>query len=185
MVVNTWPVCVCVCKMASKLSQSLSTYTRLWYLIDARGQVTGRLAVMLSLLLQGKTKPTYHPAVDMGDHIVVINTKKVVFTGRKWDQKLYRHHTGYPGGLKEILAKRVHQKDPTKVLYKAVSGMLPKNHFRKTRLNRLHLFPDSKHIYHQNIYKVLDGPCPVYKRMQDYSDEEVSQYPDLVNVPHL
>lgn len=171
--------------MASKLSQSLATHTRLWYLIDAREQVTGKLAVMISLLLQGKTKPIYHPAVDMGDHIVVTNTRRIVLTGNKWDQKLYRHHTGYPGGLKEILARRVHEDDPTKVLWKAVSGMLPKNHFRKTRLRRLHLFPDSKHIYQQNIFKVLDGPCPVYKRLQDYTEEEIAYYPELVKVPHL
>lgn len=171
--------------MASRLSQSLSTHTRLWYLIDARGQVTGRLAVMICMLLQGKTKPIYHPAVDMGDHLVITNTKEVVLTGKKWDGKLYRHHTGYPGGLKEIMARRVHEKDPTKVLYKAVSGMLPKNHFRKMRLRRLHLFPDSNHIYDKNIFKVLEGPCPVYKRLQDYTDEEVAKYPELVEVPHL
>ncbi len=75
--------------------QSIATHTRLWYLIDARGQVVGRLAVMISRLLQGKTKPIYHPAVDMGDHVVVVNTQHVVLTGNKWKGKLYRHHTGF------------------------------------------------------------------------------------------
>jgi large subunit ribosomal protein L13 len=104
--------------------------------------VVGRVAVVISKLLQGKNKPIYHPAVDMGDHVVVTNTRHLAFSGNKWNQKLYRHHTGYPGGLKEVLAKELHAKSPNKVLYKAVQGMLPKNNLRKYRMRRLHLFPD-------------------------------------------
>jgi large subunit ribosomal protein L13 len=113
----------------------------MWYLMDARDQVVGRLAATLSLILQGKSKPIYHPAVDVGDHVVLVNTRHVVFTGKKWKQKIYRHHTGYPG-LKEITAERLHNKDPTMVIQKAVNGMLPKNNLRKKRMRRLHLFPD-------------------------------------------
>lgn len=171
--------------MASRLSRSLATHTRLWYQLDARRQVVGRLAVRLSSLLQGKTKPVYHPAVDMGDHVVVINTKEVVLTGNKWDKKLYRHHTGYPGGLKEVLAKHLHEKNPNKVLWKAVYGMLPKNKLRKKRMRRLHLFAEESHPYSANITHALPGPCPVVKRLQDFSPEEVARFPEVVSAPHL
>lgn len=171
--------------MASKLSQSISTHTKLWYLIDARGQVVGRLATMISLLLQGKTKPIYHPAIDSGDHVVVINTAHVVFTGNKWNQKLYRHHTGYPGGFREVLAKRLHEKDQTKVLWKAVNGMLPKNTLRKRRMRKLHLFPDDEHPFSANIYKQLVGPSAILNRLEDYTIEQVAQFPELVKTSHL
>ncbi|XP_003384471.1 PREDICTED: 39S ribosomal protein L13, mitochondrial-like [Amphimedon queenslandica] len=165
----------------SLLSQSLATHTKLWYLIDAKDQVVGRLAVMVSLILQGKTKPIYHSSVDTGDYVVIINTRKVVFTGQKWNKKLYRHHTGYPGGLKEILSKDVHKKDPTKVLYKAINGCLPKNGMRLKRMNRLYLFPDEEHPYAKNIYKVLDGPCQPFKKLEDFTIEEIESFPNLRN----
>ncbi|XP_064382912.1 large ribosomal subunit protein uL13m-like [Halichondria panicea] len=171
--------------MASKLSQSIATHTRLWYLIDARGQVVGRLGSMVSLLLQGKTKPIYHPAVDMGDNVVIINTRDIVYTGNKWKDKLFRHHTGYPGGLKEVAAWRLHEKDATQALRKAVNGMLPKNNLRKKRMRRLHLFPDSDHPYALNIYKVLEGPSAVYKKLDEYTKDEVQNFPEIVRVPHL
>ncbi|CAI8009147.1 39S ribosomal protein L13, mitochondrial [Geodia barretti] len=172
--------------MASKLSHSIGTHTRLWYLIDARHQVVGRLASMVALLLQGKNKPIYHPSVDTGDHVVVINTGHAVLTGSKWDKKLYRHHTGYPGGLKEIVAKQLHQKNPTMILRRAINGMLPKNLQRKHRMRRLHLYPDSAHSHALNITHQLPGPCPVFKTLSDYSSEEITSFPDIVTrISHL
>lgn len=171
--------------MASKLSQSLATHTRLWYLLNAEGHASGRLAVVIAQLLQGKTKPIYHPAVDVGDHVIVINTRKIALSGNKWKQKLYRHHTGYPGGFREIVAERVHEKDPCNVLRKSVSGMLPRNHLRKMRMRRLHLFPDSEHPYEKNIHKALEGPCSTYRRLKDYTEKEIAEYPKLVEVPHF
>eukprot|EP00731_Ephydatia_muelleri_P031550 Em0023g57a len=170
---------------ASRLSQSIATHTRVWYGMDARGQIVGRLAATLSLLLQGKTKPIYHPAADTGDHVVVTNTRHVTFTGNKWDQKLYRHHTGYPSALREIQANHLHEKDPTKVLWKAVYGMLPKNNLRKKRMRRLHLFPDMEHPYEANIYCAIPGPCPAVKKLQDYTAEEVQNYPQIVKETHV
>jgi large subunit ribosomal protein L13 len=147
--------------------------------------VVGRVAVVISKLLQGKNKPIYHPAVDMGDHVVVTNTRHLAFSGNKWNQKLYRHHTGYPGGLKEVLAKELHAKSPNKVLYKAVQGMLPKNNLRKYRMRRLHLFPDEDFPYQANITHKLSEVAPVGRKMADYSAEEVAKFPKLFNIPHL
>lgn len=102
-------------------------------MIDAKGQVVGRLASQISKILTGKDKPTYRPNQDCGDAVVVINAGDVDFTGRKWDNKLYRWHTGYPGGLKERTAKDQQSRDPGSVLQKAVMGMLPKTNLRRVR----------------------------------------------------
>ncbi|EGD81070.1 LSU ribosomal protein L13P [Salpingoeca rosetta] len=144
--------------MATKFSQSLLTHTQRWYLVDARGQKVGRLANMVSAVLRGKTKPTFHPGVLSPDHVVVINAKDVVFTGRKWNQKLYRKHTGWPGGFREETAASLHARKPTEVVRKAVDGMLPKNNLRKQFMRHLHIFEDDQHPYDRNIYAVLDGP---------------------------
>mmetsp|Transcript_8733 Transcript_8733/g.24086 ORF Transcript_8733/g.24086 Transcript_8733/m.24086 type:complete len:198 (+) Transcript_8733:10-603(+) len=118
---------------------------RLWHLIDARAQVVGRLSSQIATLLMGKHKPTYVPRFDCGDHVVVINAKDVVFTGRKWDQKLYRHHTGWPGGLREVPAKRMLERHAERIIGRAVRGMLPKNMLRKQRIMRLRVYPGVEH----------------------------------------
>jgi len=102
--------------------------------------MTNRELEQIAILLQGKHRPTYNPAVDPSEHIVVTNVDKVVFTGSKMRHKLYRWHTGYPGGLKEVPAWRMHENHPERILAKAVAGMLPKNRLRKHRLSRLRLF---------------------------------------------
>jgi large subunit ribosomal protein L13 len=116
-------------------------------LVDAKDLVVGRLAAQLAVVLQGKDKPSYAPHKDEGDIIVVKNARHVDFTGKKWDQKLYRWHTGYPGGLKERTAKQQMYKDPTQILYNAVYGMLPKNKLRKARARKLRIFPDEEHPF--------------------------------------
>ncbi|XP_065916717.1 large ribosomal subunit protein uL13m-like isoform X1 [Dysidea avara] len=169
--------------MASPLSNSIHTFTRLWYKIDCRGQVVGRLAIQASQLLQGKTKPIYHPAVDVGDHVILTNTRHVAFTGNKWKDKLYRHHTGYPGGLHTMTAEKLHDKDPTLVIKKAIYGMLPKNRQRQRRMKRLYLFPDDMdkdHPYNQNVTHEILGVTIVPRALEEYTQEEINNYPKLI-----
>src|SRR5262245_49629558 len=97
-----------------------------WHVIDAEGQVLGRIATVAARLLQGKHKPIYTPFVDTGDHVVVVNAAKVKLTGRKEDQKIYRQHSGYEGGLREERASLVRQRKPERLVEEAVRGMLPK-----------------------------------------------------------
>ena len=107
----------------------------------------GRLASQIARVLQGKDKPTFHPARDDGDVVVVINVADAALTGRKWDNKVYRWHTGYPGGLKEKTAKEVAAADPTDLLRRAVYGMLPKNNLRAARARKLRLFAGGEHPF--------------------------------------
>ena len=110
--------------------------TREWHLLDAKGQIVGRLATKISGLLMGKHKPNFSKHMDMGDYVVLLNAEKVEFSGRKEDKKLYRSHSGYPGGFKEITAKLLREKHPERIIRKAVFGMLPDNRQKKERLNR-------------------------------------------------
>lgn len=116
-----------------------------WRLVDARGRVLGRLASQVATLLMGKHKPTYTPGVEDGDHVVVINAREVRLTGKKLDQKVYRWHTGYPGGLKEVPARRMYQEKPERMVREAILGMLPKNKLRKRRAKKLRIYADDKH----------------------------------------
>jgi large subunit ribosomal protein L13 len=115
-----------------------------WFVIDANGQVLGRLATRIASLLIGKDKPNYTPYLDCGDHVVVINAERVRLTGNKIDQKIYRHHSGYPGGLKEIPIRRVMQQRPADVIREAVMGMLPKNKLRARRARKLRVYAGEK-----------------------------------------
>ncbi|KAL6489604.1 hypothetical protein MHYP_G00033450 [Metynnis hypsauchen] len=126
----------------SRSAQQWATFARSWFLIDARMQPPGKIASMCSVRLQGKHKPIYHALSDAGDHVVVMNTRHIAFSGNKWEQKVYSSHTGYPGGFKQLTAAQMHQKDPTAIIKLAVYGMLPKNLMRRTMMQRLHLFPD-------------------------------------------
>jgi len=118
-----------------------------WHVIDAEGQVLGRLATVAARLLQGKHKPSYTPFLDMGDHVVVVNAAKVKLTGRKEDQKIYRQHSGYEGGLREERARIVRQKKPTRLVEDAVHGMLPKTKMGQAMYRKLKVYagPDHPH----------------------------------------
>ena len=118
---------------------------RKWYLIDAEGLVLGRLASQVAMILRGKNKPTYTPNTDTGDYVVVINADKMVLTGKKLEQKLYRHHTGYAGHLKEMQYKDLMAQDSPKALQLAVKGMLPKNNLGRKMLNKLHVYKDGEY----------------------------------------
>lgn len=118
---------------------------RKWYLIDAEGLVLGRLASQVAMILRGKNKPTYTPNTDMGDYVVVINADKMVLTGKKLEQKLYRHHTGYAGHLKEVQYKDLMANDSPKALELAVKGMLPKNNLGRKMISKLHIYKNAEY----------------------------------------
>lgn len=120
---------------------------RSWQVIDLKDQPLGRVSSEVAQLLIGKHKPYYTPNLDCGDYVVVINAKQVKFSGRKLQDKLYRHHTGHPGGYREINLASQLEKNPQKVITSAVSGMLPKNKLRTARLKRLKIFLDDQHPY--------------------------------------
>jgi large subunit ribosomal protein L13 len=114
-----------------------------WYVVDASNQVLGRLATKVARLLIGKDKATFTPYLDSGDHVVVINADKVRMTGNKVEQKVYYSHSGYPGGLKEVPAKRVRETRPEWVVREAIVGMLPKNKLRARRAKKLRVYRDA------------------------------------------
>ncbi len=119
--------------------------TRQWHLIDAQDVVLGRLASRAAMLLMGKHKPSYTPFLDTGDHVVVVNAAKIRLTGRKEDQKIYRRHSGYPGGLSEVSARKVRAARPVRLVEEAVSGMLPKTKLGKHMIRKLKVYPGEKH----------------------------------------
>ena len=114
-----------------------------WFVVDAEGVVLGRLATRIARMLIGKDKANYTPHLDCGDHVVVINAERVKLTGNKIDQKIYRHHSGYPGGLKEIPIRVMLQRRPEEVVREAVLGMLPKNKLRARRAKKLRIYRDA------------------------------------------
>ncbi len=115
-----------------------------WFVIDATNQVLGRLASRVARLLIGKDKPNFTPHLDCGDHVVVINADKIRLTGNKLEQKIYRHHSGFPGGLKEVPAKRLRANRADWMVREAVLGMLPKNKLRAQRAKKLRVYLDDK-----------------------------------------
>ncbi len=116
-----------------------------WYVVDATDMPLGRLASQVAAVLRGKNKPTFTPNVDMGDYVIVINTDKVVLTGKKLEKKMYTYHTGYIGGLKQTPYKDMMAKKSDLVVYEAVKGMLPKNSLGKKMLTKLRVYKGDKH----------------------------------------
>jgi len=116
-----------------------------WHLIDADGLTVGRLASEVARLLMGKHKPTYTPFLDTGDHVIVINAAKVIFKGNKTEDKIYRHHTGWPGGLKEVKAKDMLANKPARLVELAIKGMLPKTKMGRAMSSKLKVYADDKH----------------------------------------
>ena len=118
---------------------------RKWYVIDAEGEILGRLAVRVANILRGKNKPEYTPHVDTGDFVIVINAEKVILTGKKETDKKYYHHTGYPGGLKSASVKEVREKAPEKLIENAVRGMLPHNTLGSEQFQKLKVYAGAEH----------------------------------------
>ncbi len=126
-----------------------------WYLVDAEGQILGRLATFLATILMGKTKPVYTAHEDVGDFVVVVNAEKVAVTGKKATQKIYYTHSGYPGGLKSVSYQKLQKKAPEKVILEAVSGMLPKNKLRTVYLKKLKVYAGTDHPHTAQSPEVL------------------------------
>jgi large subunit ribosomal protein L13 len=118
-----------------------------WYIVDAAGQRLGTLAVRIARALSGKHKPTWTPHIDDGDNVVVINAEKIELGGKKWDDKVYHSHSGFPGGLRTQTAREIHTKHPERLIEKAVRGMLPTNRMRDVQLTRLRVFPGAQHTH--------------------------------------
>lgn len=122
-----------------------SEIVKKWYIIDAADKPLGRVASEVARLLKGKHKPTYTPNLDCGDHVIVINTDKVVLTGNKLNQKVMRHHSGYVGGMKEILYKDVMENHSDRAVMKAIKGMLPKNSLGRKMLTNVRVYKNAEH----------------------------------------
>ena len=131
------------------------TVERKWYVVDAEGVALGRLATRVAAILRGKNKPTFTPNVDTGDFVIVINTDKVVLTGKKLEDKFYRYHTGYIGGLKEIPYKKLMAEKSDLAVYEAVKGMLPKNSLGRTMLKKLRVYKGGEHNHAAQKPEVL------------------------------
>ena len=131
------------------------TVERKWYVVDAEGQTLGRLATKVAAVLRGKHKPTFTPNVDTGDFVIVINTDKVVLTGKKLENKFYRYHTGYIGGLKEIPYKKMMEEKSDLAVYEAVKGMLPKNSLGRAMLKKLKVYKGAEHNHAAQKPEVL------------------------------
>ena len=116
-----------------------------WYIIDAQGKSLGRVATEAAKLLRGKHKPTYTPTIDTGDHVIVINCKDAVLTGKKLDQKMYRHHSGYIGGMKETSARVMMENTPEKAMMLAIKGMLPHTKLGRQMIKKLRVYAGSEH----------------------------------------
>lgn len=130
--------------MSTYLQKPLEVQEK-WYLVNAEGKTLGRLAARVAAVLRGKHRPTFTPNVDMGDHVVIVNAEKIHLTGAKMETKLYRTHSGYPGGLKTATAQHVFRKDPTQLLTMAIEGMLPKTPLGKHMAKKLRVYAGTTH----------------------------------------
>ena len=141
----------------------MKTYTvtpgdieRRWYVVDAEGQTLGRLASRIATILKGKHKPTYTPHADVGDYVIVINADKIHVTGRKLLQKMYHHHSGYPGGLRSFNLRDLLQRHPTRPIEFAVKGMLPKNRLGRRMFKKLKVYVGNDHPHQAQKPQVLE-----------------------------
>ncbi len=118
---------------------------RKWYLIDAEGQILGRMSTKIANILRGKEKATFTPHMDTGDFVVVINAEKVKLTGKKDEQMTYKHYSGYPGGMKEVPLEMLRKRHPDRIIRHAVAGMMPKNRLGRAMIRKLKIYAGSKH----------------------------------------
>jgi large subunit ribosomal protein L13 len=130
--------------------------TRAWHVIDANGKVLGRLASEVAQILRGKHKPIYSPHLDTGDHVVVINAGKIVVTGKKAQDKLYHHHSGYPGGLKSVPYEKMFARSPERVVRMAIKGMLPHNTLGRNMYRKLRVYDGAEHPHNAQNPIALD-----------------------------
>ncbi len=138
------------------VSANKNTVNKGWVLVDADGQTLGRLASIIAKLIRGKYKPNFTPHVDCGDNVVVINANKINLTGKKWTDKSYIRHTGYPGGQRSLSASEMFEKDPNRLVEKAVKGMLPKNKLGSVLFNNLYVYADGEHKQEAQAPKLIN-----------------------------
>ncbi|MBL4642620.1 MAG: 50S ribosomal protein L13 [Flavobacteriaceae bacterium] len=129
------------------VSANKETANKEWLVVDADGQTLGRLSSKIAMLIRGKYKTNFTPHVDCGDNVVVINAEKIVLTGKKWEQKSYIRHTGYPGGQRSLTATEMFAKNPTRLIEKAVKGMLPKNKLGNALFRNLYVYAGTEHLH--------------------------------------
>ena len=138
------------------VSANSATVNKEWVLVDADGQTLGRLSSKVAKLIRGKYKPNYTPHVDCGDNVVIINAEKIVLTGNKWRDKSYIRHTGYPGGQRSLTATEMFEKDPTRLVEKAVKGMLPKNILGSALFRNLYVYAGTEHKHDAQNPKAIN-----------------------------
>lgn len=137
------------------VSANTASVEKKWVIVDVEGKVLGRAASQIAAILRGKHKPSFTPHVDCGDNVIVINADKVRLTGKKWDSKVYTHYTGYPGGQREIVAKKLLAKRPESIVETAVKGMLPKGPLGRSVFTNLRVYAGAEHPHEaQNPEKV-------------------------------
>ena len=142
--------------MRTTYMPSAANIERKWYVVDASGLTLGRLSSEVAKILRGKNKPIYTPFMDTGDYVIIINADKIAVTGKKMDQKVYRHHTGYIGGLKEVTLKKMLETKPTEVVRHAVKGMLPKNALGRKMMKKLRVYAGAEHGHEAQKPEVLE-----------------------------
>ena len=138
------------------VSANSATVNKEWVLVDADGQTLGRLSSKVAKLIRGKYKPNFTPHVDCGDNVVIINAEKIVLTGNKWRDKSYIRHTGYPGGQRSLTATEMFEKDPTRLIEKAVKGMLPKNILGSALFRNLYVYAGTEHKHDAQNPKAIN-----------------------------
>ena len=137
-------------------SANKATVNKEWVLVDADGQTLGRLASKVAMLIRGKYKPNFTPHVDCGDNVVIINADKINLSGNKWEAKSYIRHTGYPGGQRSLTATEMYQKNPARLVEKAVKGMLPKNKLGSALFRNLYVYAGSEHKHDAQNPKAIN-----------------------------
>ncbi len=137
------------------VSANKATINKEWVVIDAEGEVLGRLSSAVAKILRGKNKPEFTPHVDCGDNVIVLNAHKIKLTGNKWEDKTYISHTGYPGGQRSINAESLMAKKPTEMVRKAVKGMLPKNRLAAKLMNNLYIYDSAEHDHEAQKPKTI------------------------------
>jgi large subunit ribosomal protein L13 len=133
-----------------------STIQKKWYVVDASGRTLGRLATVVADTLRGKNKPTYTPTIDTGDFVVIVNADKIVVTGKKAEDKMYYHHTGYPGGIKSESYRHLFARKPEEVVRKAIKGMLPHTKLGAAQLKKLKIYAGAEHPHQAQHPEVLE-----------------------------
>ncbi|MBE3556437.1 MAG: 50S ribosomal protein L13 [Firmicutes bacterium] len=145
------------------MPRALKNAERRWFVLDAAGKPVGRVAAEAVRILKGKYRPTYLPFLDMGDYVIVINAEKAIFTGRKWEQKYYYHHSGYEGGLRLTRAKDMLREHPTRILEHAIKGMLPKNPLGRQMGRKLFVYAGPDHPHEAQRPVLWEGPQTLLK----------------------